>query len=68
MKIAVPTEKGQVAVHFGRCPEFTIADIDGGKIGNIVKVQNPGHEPGKIPVFLKGMAVSVILTKFRYFR
>ena len=27
MKVAVATESGQVAAHFGHCPEFTIYDV-----------------------------------------
>lgn len=62
MKIAIPTEKGMVSAHFGRCPEFTIVEISDGKAGEIKVVANPGHEPGKIPVFLKNMDVSAIIT------
>ena len=28
MKLAVATENGQVAEHFGHCPEFTIYDVE----------------------------------------
>ncbi len=62
MKIAVPTENGMVSAHFGRCPEFTIAEIMDGKAAEIHTVANPGHEPGKIPLFLKEMNVSAIIT------
>jgi len=62
MKIAVPTENGMVSAHFGRCSEFTIAEITDNKVGEINTVPNPGHEPGQIPLFLKNMNVSAILT------
>ncbi|MCK8827660.1 NifB/NifX family molybdenum-iron cluster-binding protein [Natroniella acetigena] len=60
-KVAIPTDGGQVAGHFGRCPEFTIFDIDGGEIVNKEIIQNPGHKPGFLPKFLNGKDVDAIL-------
>ncbi|MBN1648298.1 MAG: NifB/NifX family molybdenum-iron cluster-binding protein [Spirochaetales bacterium] len=62
MKIAVPADNGYVSEHFGRCPEFTIAEITDSTIIKTETVANPGHEPGRIPLFLKEMGVSVIIT------
>ena len=62
MKIAVPTDAGQVSAHFGRCSEYTIAEVEDNSVKNIQTVANPGHEPGRIPVFLKGLGVSAIIT------
>ena len=28
MRIAIPTDRGQVSAHFGHCEEFTVYDID----------------------------------------
>jgi len=61
MKIAFSTDNGAVSAHFGRCPEFTIAEIDNGIVKESKTVANPGHEPGRIPEFLHGMGVEVIV-------
>ncbi len=52
MKIAIATDNGQVAQHFGRCMEYTIFDIEKDKIANKTLLPNPGHAPGAIPKFL----------------
>ena len=46
MKIAVPTENGMVSAHFGRCPEFTIAEIMDGKI--VITLTVPGRRNGNL--------------------
>ncbi len=61
MKIAVATDNGVVSEHFGRCPSYTITDIIDNKIENQLLVDNPGHEPGKIPEFLNDLGVQVII-------
>ncbi|TDX51401.1 NifB/NifX family molybdenum-iron cluster-binding protein [Orenia marismortui] len=54
MKIlAIPTEGDQVSAHFGRCSQFTIVKSEGGEIKAKEKIDNPGHEPGFLPRFLK---------------
>jgi predicted Fe-Mo cluster-binding NifX family protein len=42
MRIAIATDREQVASHFGCCPMFTIADVDQGAIQHSVVVPNPG--------------------------
>ena len=32
MKIAISTDGDFVSAHFGRCPEYTILDIENGKV------------------------------------
>ncbi len=61
MRIAIATDKGYISEHFGRCPEYTIVDIEGKEIKNKELVQNPGHEPGRIPAFLNEKSVKVIV-------
>lgn len=60
MKVAVSTEGDSVCSHFGRCPVFTIAEIADGKIIKTDVVENPGHQPGMVPEFLKGMSVECV--------
>ena len=61
MRIAISTDGDFVSPHFGRCPAFTILDIEGGKVTNKELVENPGHQPGFIPQFLHQKGVQCIV-------
>jgi predicted Fe-Mo cluster-binding NifX family protein len=61
MRIAISTDSGFVSAHFGRCPSFTLVDIENGKAINKEEVSNPGHEPGAIPAFLHEKGVNYIV-------
>lgn len=60
-KIAVTTDGGQVAQHFGRCPSYTIAQVDDGRIISQEVISNPGHQPGFLPGYLAERGVEVII-------
>ena len=61
MKIAISTDTGFVSAHFGRCPSFTIADIEGGKVLKVEEINNPGHQPAFLPNFLAERGVKYII-------
>ena len=61
MRAAISTDGESVSAHFGRCPVFTIVDIENGKVIKKESVQNPGHEPGFIPQFLHERGVECII-------
>lgn len=61
MKVAISTDGNSVSAHFGRCPEFTIAEINNNEISDKVTIGNPGHHPGFLPKFLHEKGVSVII-------
>jgi predicted Fe-Mo cluster-binding NifX family protein len=61
MRIAISTDGRYVSPHFGRCPSFTLVDIENGKMVKRVEVENPGHEPGYIPQFLHQKGVKRIV-------
>jgi predicted Fe-Mo cluster-binding NifX family protein len=61
MKIAISTEGDSVSPHFGRCPSFTILEIENGKLVNREIIDNPGHHPGFLPQFLQERGVSYII-------
>lgn len=61
MKIAISTDNGQVSAHFGRCPEFTIVEIEDEKVKGKEVIPNPGHHPGFLPQFLHDRGVSCII-------
>lgn len=62
MKIAVASEKGAVAGHFGHCEAFIIFDTQDGKIVSREDVANPGHRPGFLPNFLGDRGVEVVIS------
>ena len=61
MKVAISTDNGFVSAHFGRCPEFTIVEVDAGKISKKETIQNPGHNPGYLPQYLGEKGVEAII-------
>ncbi len=62
MKIAISTDGDNVSAHFGRCPSFTIVDIDDGTVKRKEVIENPGHQPGFIPQFLHQRGVKCIVS------
>ncbi len=68
MKVAVSTDGKSVSPHFGRCPLFTIAEIEEGKILKKETIANPGHHPGFLPEFLVKQGVSCIIAGGAGFR
>lgn len=61
MKIAISTDRGYVSAHFGRCPMFTIVEIENSKVVKIQTIENPGHYPGFLPEFLYKQGVEAII-------
>lgn len=61
MRIAISTDGIFVSEHFGRCPSFTLVDIENGKVTKKIEVSNPGHQPGAIPEFLNEKGVNCIV-------
>ena len=61
MRIAISTDGDFVSAHFGRCPYFTIVDIEGNNVKSKEVVANPGHQPGAIPQFLHQKGVECII-------
>lgn len=70
MRIAVSTDTNAgldapVATHFGRCPFFTLIDVEGDCIQSVQVVGNPFfpvHEPGQVPAFVHSQGANVMLT------
>jgi len=61
VKIAIATESGYVSAHFGRCPAYTLVDIENGKVVGQQDIPNPGHSPGFLPGYLSEKGVNVII-------
>jgi predicted Fe-Mo cluster-binding NifX family protein len=69
-RIAVSTENDQgldsiVSHHFGRCPYYVLADVEGGEVRDVATVTNPffsNHQPGQVPRFISEQGADVIMT------
>jgi predicted Fe-Mo cluster-binding NifX family protein len=61
VRVAISTDGKFVSQHFGRCPSFTIVDIEDGRVKSTTVLENPGHEPGTIPKFLHQKDVDCIV-------
>ena len=61
MKVIISTDSGHVSAHFGRCPEFTLVELDGDKIAKKEVIPNPGHSPGFLPQYFGEMGVEAVI-------
>ena len=61
MKIAISTDGNFVSAHFGRCPSFTIIEIQEDKVVKRTTIDNPGHHPGFLPQFLRQNGADAIV-------
>ena len=55
---------GQMSGHFGRCPYFTLVDVNDGKIEKVTVVENPfygNHQPGQVPAFIHAQEADVMI-------
>lgn len=60
--VAIACEGELISQHFGHCRNFNLYSIENGKVVNKKKVNNPGHKPGFLPVFLHDLKVNVLIT------
>jgi len=61
MRFAISTDGSLVSPHFGRCPAFTIVDVESNKVIKQEVIDNPGHHPGYLPEFLHKINVKYIV-------
>lgn len=62
MKIAIASDSNKVSGHFGHCQGFSIYEVENNSVVSNNFVQNPGHRPGFLPVFLRDNGVDVIIS------
>ncbi|MDI6600800.1 MAG: NifB/NifX family molybdenum-iron cluster-binding protein [Thermoanaerobacteraceae bacterium] len=62
MKVAIASEGDYVSRHFGHCEGYTIYEIAENNIISKEFIENPGHRPGYLPLFLKEMGIDVIIS------
>jgi len=68
MKIAISTDMEKVSEHFGRCPDFTIIEIEDNKIKTKKIIKNPGHATGFLPKYFKEQGVGCVIAGGAGFR
>ncbi len=70
-RIAVAAEddrglESNVSAHFGRCPYYTMVEVEGDKISLSYKVENPFYgahgNQGQVPAFIRDQGASVIIS------
>jgi predicted Fe-Mo cluster-binding NifX family protein len=61
MKIAVATENGMVAGHFGHCEGFTIFEVENNQVKSQQFHASPEHVPGAIPTFVNSLDAKVVI-------
>jgi Mrp family chromosome partitioning ATPase/predicted Fe-Mo cluster-binding NifX family protein len=65
--IACEDDRGldaRVSAHFGRCPCYTVVELDGDRIVEHRVARNPhfgNHQPGVMPEFVRSLGADVIL-------
>jgi len=69
-RIAVAAEddgglEANISAHFGRCPYYTMVEVEGEKITLSYKVENPFYgahgNPGQVPTFIRDQGAGVII-------
>jgi len=56
--------KSQMSMHFGRCPYYTLVDVEGEEIKAVEVIENPyftNHTPGVVPHFIHTHKANVML-------
>ena len=70
MRIALASEdnqglKGSLSAHFGRCPYYTIVDVEDNTASKVAVIENPyfnSHAPpGVVPQFIKEQGAQVMI-------
>ena len=54
--------QSDMSMHFGRCPHFTLVDVEGDEIKEVQVVANPAfenHVPGVVPKFISEQKATV---------
>ena len=61
MKVAISTDGDYVSAHFGRCPSFTMVEIEGEKVVGRELLDNPGHQSAFLPQYLSDKGAACII-------
>jgi len=70
MRIAVASDDGNgldalISQHFGRCPYYTLVEVEAGEVKEVSVVDNPFYgshgDPGQVPGFIHSQGAQVII-------
>jgi len=61
VKIAVAVNDGMVSEHFGHCQGYALYHDEEGEVRPAGFLESPGHEPGKLPLFLAAHDVNLVI-------
>ncbi len=56
--------QSEMSMHFGRCPNYTLIEIEGPEVKNVEVIENPyfsNHLPGVVPGFINEQNVNVMI-------
>jgi len=56
--------QSEVSAHFGRCPYYTVVEVEGNEIVRSEVLKNPyfdNHQPGAVPQFIQTQNVNVMI-------
>ncbi len=54
----------QMSAHFGRCPYYSLVDVEGEEVKDVSVVENPyfnNHVPGQVPQFIGQQNANVMI-------
>jgi predicted Fe-Mo cluster-binding NifX family protein len=54
----------EMSMHFGRCPHYTLVDVEGDEMQNVRVIENPyfnNHVPGVVPGFINEQGAHVMI-------
>jgi predicted Fe-Mo cluster-binding NifX family protein len=55
----------KISPHFGRCPYFTLVEVQSNQVQTVESVANPffsNHQPGQVPGFINSLGAEVMLS------
>ena len=61
IRIAIPTQRGILSSHFGRCRDFTFFDVVESNIVGQTTVHRSSHEQGGAPHWINEHGVNVVI-------
>jgi len=56
--------ESELSAHFGRCPYYTVVEVEGNQIIKSEVLKNPyfnNHQPGAVPNFIRSQNVHVMI-------
>lgn len=62
MRVALAVDNNMITQHFGYCEYFVVYEVEDKQIKGSVILNNPPHQKGQLPKFLKQNNIDVVIT------